>query len=121
MKCPPIVNLEQRASELGETEEGPHREENHSVRNLQATGEQEVGIRQREKLTSDKEGTKERIKWPPRKESKLWSTLDDQLQSILDATLIGHVDRKIRIMTSVVYNHSKEMFGKHQKVTHVMK
>ena len=40
-----------------------------------------------------------------------WSSFDNQLDMILDSTMRGDVDKKIRSMTSIVYNVGKELFG----------
>ncbi|KAH3877610.1 hypothetical protein DPMN_001485 [Dreissena polymorpha] len=48
MGCTPILNLLQRARQLGETEEELNQDEHHSVKSLHASEEGEVTIDNRE-------------------------------------------------------------------------
>ena len=111
MGCPPVVNLVQRTRELDETSEGPNPDEHHSVRNLHAPGNQETSSTQRVNPSQSSENTKCKIKWPNRNETEKWRSLDDQLANILDVTMKGDIDTKLRTMTTVIYNLSKDQFG----------
>ena len=43
--------------------------------------------------------------------SSSWRSFDEDLGKILEATLSGDVARKLRVMTTIVYNLGKERFG----------
>ena len=62
MGCPPIVNLVQRARELGETSEEPHPDRHHSVRNLLASENHDTGNVRRENTPSREEEIKRKNK-----------------------------------------------------------
>ena len=67
MRCPPIVNLEQRARQLGETSEGPHPEAHHSVRPIPVPRDHEAA-REQQRANIEQEKRKERINWPTQRE-----------------------------------------------------
>ena len=106
MRCPPIVNLEQRARQLGETSEGPHPEAHHSVRPIPVPRDHEAA-REQQRANIEQEKRKERINWPTQREKNRWIRLDEHLDNLLDTTLRGDVDRKMRTMSSVIYEVRK--------------
>ena len=54
---------------------------------------------------------RERIKWPKSSDTTAWLQFDDDLDSILEATLAGPVHKKIDSLTTLTYNLTKERFG----------
>ena len=80
-------------------------------RSLHAPGNQETSSTQRVNPSQSIENTKCKIKWPNQNETEKWRSLDDQLANILDVTMKGDIDTKLRTMTTVIYNLSKDQFG----------
>ena len=67
--------------------------------------------REQQRANIEQEKRKERINWPTQREKDRWIRLDEHLDNLLGTTLRGDVDRKIGIMSSVIYEVSKETFG----------
>ena len=60
---------------------------------------------------------KERIKWPKASEKVLWKQLDEDLDTILEASMQGPVDRKLTTLTTIIYSVGKERFGTEERKT----
>ena len=58
---------------------------------------------------------KPNIDWPKASDKKAWEDLDRELDSILEATLQGPAERKMKAMTSLIYSVSRERFGTLEK------
>ena len=56
---------------------------------------------------------RERIKWPSASANakKEWVSLDDDIDSILESSLSGDVEKKISALTTITYTVAKERFG----------
>jgi hypothetical protein len=54
---------------------------------------------------------KQRIKWPASNAEKEYNQFDNDLDKILETTLIGNVERKIQTFTRLIYAVGKERFG----------
>ena len=48
-------------------------------------------------------------------DNRIWEELDDDLEKILEVALQGSVERKINSLVTIVYNVSKERFGKKRR------
>ncbi|XP_060069504.1 uncharacterized protein LOC132549579 [Ylistrum balloti] len=53
---------------------------------------------------------RDRVKWPPA-DDKQWEAFDDDLDKILEGTLIEDVDKKIAALSKIAYTVGKEWFG----------
>ena len=111
MGCPPIMNLVQRARQLGETEEGPVQEQPHGDRNFQEPEEREEGVRENEQRAAPNVEQRERIKWPKSNETSKWADFESDVDATLELVLIGGVDRKINAMATSIYKIGRERFG----------
>jgi len=54
---------------------------------------------------------KQRIKWPKASDKTSWIRLDEYLDNILEASMQGQVDRKLKTLTTLIYSVAKERFG----------
>ena len=54
---------------------------------------------------------KPRIKWPKASDKTPWRLLDEDLDSILEASMQGPVDRKLQTLTTLIYAVAKERYG----------
>ena len=57
---------------------------------------------------------RQKVSWPKMNDRK-WDTFDQDLDTILQSTLQGTVDRKIKAMTTIVYSLGLERFGSEEK------
>lgn len=100
-------------AQSGETQENPRQEAHHSPRDLSvpATPQERTGSTSNANPGSPPKPSKERIKWPKMSETKEWSTLDEDLDIVLEAVQAGSVERKVDSLTAITYNLPKERFG----------
>jgi len=111
MGCPPVLNLEQRTRQLGETEEELDQDSHHSVQSLHAQGEAEVDSGQQDQASG---GSRQRVKWPASNKAA-WGQFEEDVEGVLEATLAGSVDQKIRSMTTLIYTMGADWFGCEEK------
>ncbi|XP_052093724.1 uncharacterized protein LOC127729844 [Mytilus californianus] len=128
MKCVPPHSGSQRTERSGQTEEETIQEANHSDDNLHVNQGEDEHIDQLTEIEQLTEGEeinviepavrremleprKEKIKWPTSADKAIWKAFDEDLENILEATLAGNVDRKMRAMTSIIYSVGKDRFG----------
>ena len=92
-------------------------EENHSAQNLQASENEKENSRTDETRTqtastgNTESDVKQRVKWPNAAEKKTWQLFEDEVDKVLEATLAGDVDRKVRAMSTIIYSMGMEGFG----------
>ena len=55
--------------------------------------------------------TKERLKWPKKCDTKVWSMFDEDLDKVLEAAQAGSAERKVDSLTAITYSLAKERFG----------
>ena len=119
----------QRKEKSNKTAEEPDQESHHSVRSLYGEGVEGSGgteqiqppkeaLCNQEKEARPNEGqgnelvaSKTRIMWPKASEMMKWEMLDEDLNKILDITLTGAVDKKLKTMATIVISVAKERFG----------
>jgi hypothetical protein len=115
MGCSPILNLMQRAGSPGETEERLDPEEHHSVQHLHASeNEEESSTVAETRSQAENQGnteTKQRVKWPNAAEKVKWQLFDEEVDKVLEVTLAGELDRKVKAMSTIIYNMGCERFG----------
>jgi len=58
---------------------------------------------------------KPNIDWPKASDKKAWEDLDRELDSILEATLQGPAERKMKAITSLIYSDRRKRFGTWRK------
>lgn len=51
------------------------------------------------------------MKWPPSNNRKAWEEFDEDCNRILISTLGGSVDRKLEIMSTIIYTIGADRFG----------
>ncbi|KAJ8010015.1 hypothetical protein DPEC_G00070580 [Dallia pectoralis] len=56
-----------------------------------------------------------RIKWPAANMTSLWNQFDIDVDQILEATMRGEVDRKLKAMTMIIVSIAPERFGEEVK------
>ncbi|XP_033747101.1 uncharacterized protein LOC117332324 [Pecten maximus] len=119
-RCQPEEIQQQRTGRRpDETQEVPSQESHHSAEDLSADvssqrdtpnslgGEASQGAQ----VDNDHTERRERVKWPKIVDRSRWKQLDEDLDSILEATLQGGVEKKIKSLTMIVYKVSCERFG----------
>nr|XP_034324819.1 uncharacterized protein LOC117689102 [Crassostrea gigas] len=57
---------------------------------------------------------KQKIRWPPNNNKADWEQFNFDLDSILNTSLAGGIDRKVEAMATIMYNVGKERFGLEQ-------
>lgn len=87
--------------DLGEMQEVPGQESPHRAQNLHAQDAQAPGIPQHQ----------QRGKWPPASKESEWRQFDDDVDSILEATMKGGADRKLQTMATMIISIATERFG----------
>jgi hypothetical protein len=126
MGCPPITNLMQRTGTPDETEEELDQDSNHSVQSLHASEErEEISSGARRETSNEVPGSinkgkdQDRVKWPTSASRKEWQAFDEEVDKVLEATVAGSVDKKMKAMTTIIFSMGQERFGleekKHQK------
>ncbi|CAC5387513.1 unnamed protein product [Mytilus coruscus] len=77
----------------------------------QLTEAKEIKLKEPTVRGEELEPRKEKIKWPTSADKAIWKAFNEDLENILEATLAGNVDRKMRAMTSIIYSVGKDRFG----------
>ena len=98
----------------GESLEEPSQESHHSTGNLSAadsSSDSPLSLGDLEAEETEGEAKLERINWPRMDAEKTWKDLDSDLSSIIQTTMQGGVEKKVKTFTTIVYNVSKERFG----------
>lgn len=110
----------QRKALACKTQENQSPDAHHSAQNLQADAEPCIVTTEELEETIILE-RKPRLCLPPATDPR-WKVLDQELDMILETSLKGDAGRKLRLMTSIVYEECKDRFGqkdqktaKHQK------
>ena len=119
----------QRKEKSNKTAEEPDLESHHSVRSLSVEGADRTGnncmklpsekvVGNPQEVPSphkDQEETtmaaKIKVKWPKASENSMWEQLDEDLDKILDTSLVGAVDRKLKAMATIITAVAQERFG----------
>ena len=119
MGCKPSSRLTQRTGTPGETEKEQGQDTHHSAQSLHASVESEVSSGELEttaateapivKDTADDQ--KDRVRWPTTAEKNAWQAFDEDADRILEVTLAGSTDKKIRTMSTIIYSMGAERFG----------
>ena len=60
---------------------------------------------------------KPRVKWPKATETGVWEDFEHELELILESTLQGPAEKKLKSMTHLLYTIGKERFGVQEKKT----
>ena len=122
-KCGSGRPRDERAANTGETEENHSQDEHHSAENLYHSEEirnnrqEELGIPNPLRAEADNsQERKERIRWP-QTDDKKWESFDEDMDKILDGTLVGDVEKKISTLETMLYAMGKERFGLMEKGT----
>lgn len=123
----------QRTGKPGETEERPGQDANHIPQNLQAHDEEggrrsnaggtEAARHQREReVTQDiirppqntgaGDVRKERVNWPTATAKKEWEMFDRDVDQVLEAATAGHVGKKLKAMSSIIWSMGADRFGR---------
>ena len=116
------------------TEEGRDQVTSHRVQNLHVLLEEEVVSESQENATeeasvdvssNDAEDTperaatnddrKERISWPTSTQMIVWQAFEEEVDTVLENTLAGTVDRKLAVMATIMYSMGKSRFGVQEK------
>jgi hypothetical protein len=115
MGCSPILNLMQSSGSPGETEERLDSEEHHSVQHLHASeNEEESSTVAETRSQAESQGNteaKQRVKWPNAAEKVKWQLFDEEVDKVLEVTLAGELYRKVKAMSTIIYNMGCERFG----------
>jgi hypothetical protein len=113
MGCIPDQNLMQRTGLLDKTEEEQGQDTHHSAQSLQASEAAEMisGSASVTTETPKNEERKKRVKWPKAVENKAWKAFEDETDIILEATLAGNINNKVKTMTTIIYTMGVERFG----------
>ena len=118
MGCPPVLNMMQRTGKPGETKEGPVQESNHSDRNVHALVDTQESSQREEPEGSSRaveqrkdEGRRNKIKWPTSNNKSAWQQYEEDVEAVLEATLAGSVDKKMKAMTTIMYSMGADRFG----------
>jgi hypothetical protein len=118
MCCPPITNLMQHTGTPDETEEELDQDSNHSVQSLHASEEREeissgAGRETPNKVPGsiNKGKDQDRVKWPTSASRKVWQAFDEEVNKVLEATVAGSVDKKMKAMTTIIFSMGQERFG----------
>lgn len=118
MGCPPILSLTRRIGTPSETEEEMVQETHHSDQSLHvANDDAESSSSETDTIppapttTHPEIERRERIKWPRAVEKTAWQIFDEEVDSTLETTLAGGVDRKMKAMTTIVYNMGRDRYG----------
>ena len=112
MGWPPVQNLIQRAGTPNETEKELDQDTHHIVQSLhvpeegeESSGETETRITNEASVTMNEvEEFRERVKWPKTIERKHWQVFDEEVDSVLEATLPGIINKKMKAMTTIMYS-----------------
>ena len=94
--------MEQCARDLGEKPKEPYQEAHHSVRPIPLPRDQEAGHEHR-RANPDYRKRKERINWPSQQEKDKLKRGNEDIDTLLETTLRGDVDMKMRKRSSVIY------------------
>lgn len=123
MGCPPIQNLVHRIGKPCKSKENTGQETHHRARDLLVQDEGEQAAQSspiKNKDTDEPVMTpqnivsserKKRIKWPKTSDQQVWRKFDEDVDMILQNTLCGSVDRKIRAMSTITYAVGRDRFG----------
>ena len=122
MKCLTLVDAKKRTGRrLDKTEENVVPDCNHSDRDLHSEAQNVEPVIPEQhtegmniddvRLPEQSPEVKERIKWPASSEDAAYQKFDEDLDKILETTLIGNVERKLKSFTRIVYTVGKERFG----------
>ena len=100
----------------GETQEDHSQEANHRAEDLSGSTTSSIQKRRSEDGTNPQaqeifSQRRPAVLWPQANNKEAWRSFDEDLGMILEATLSGDVARKLRVMTTIVYNLGKERFG----------
>ena len=116
------IPVDPRTELSGETIENISRDANHSAEVLEvtqdfieATPTTRLHTTRQEPRASEIPDRKPRVKWPTSREKKKWSAFEEDMEKILENTLNGSAEGKIRVMTTLVYNMGAERFGLEEK------
>lgn len=60
---------------------------------------------------------KERLQWPKATEVNVWQDFEHEVDLILESTLLGPAERKLKSMSHLIYSIGKERFGVQKKKT----
>jgi hypothetical protein len=93
MGCTPTLNLVQRIGQPSEMEEERGQDSNHSAENLHVPTQTDVS----------NTGRKAKINWPTVASKTVWEAFNKDVDKTLDATLARGIDKKIRAMTTIIY------------------
>ena len=130
MKCGRTPDQHDRTAPAGQTEETQSQVTNHSAagpsnaeretsedagEELEAAPESDVHavpprVTQPEGLRKHPERRK-KIKWPKGKNQEEWRRLDDHLKGVLEHSLRGTVERKLTLLSNIIYEECRERFG----------
>lgn len=104
MGCAPILNLLQRARQLGRTEEEPDQEEHHSVQSLQASDEGEEHIPGTKEVSinggvaESTDQRRQKVKWHASIEKVAWKGFDEDIDQMTETVLVGNAESILRII-----------------------
>lgn len=120
MGCRPNQRLAQRTGQPDETEEEVVQDSDQSDHSVQVPDSEEVDQQvpedhsqaMPEPSIDTKSGErKQKIRWPPNNNKADWDQFDFDVDSILNTSLAGGIDKKVEAMATIMYNVGKERFG----------
>ena len=103
----------------GQTEEDHSQDQHHSAEDLQPN----VSSQEDRRETSDgpraiqenqPEEAEGNVKWP-QMISKEWEKFDEDMEKILEMTLSGPAEKKLEVMTRMIYTIAEDRFGVEEK------
>ena len=118
------MKIVQRTRQLDETEEELGQDANHSAQSFQvlellegdnSNEDQQERDDKQEEPHEQQEPRTVRLKWPKATAYREWQKFDEVLDKLLETTLAGNVDKKTRVMATLIYNVWKDRFGEVDK------
>lgn len=101
---------------LSEMQEDTNQKAPHSTEDLLLSVPLQSQRRDSLNTTPFTQSLREKVKWPPAKDTTAWTQLDQDLDRVLEATLAGTIERKIESMAMIVIIMAKERFGTEERI-----